>query len=82
MKAPRFKSWFARLPSLNHPQRRHVPDALHPVAGLAQVVALIAQARAPGRCCPSCGNGRCTDMASPTICSAFAVMLAAAHSTT
>jgi hypothetical protein len=59
MKAPRFKSWFARLPSLNQPQRRQVLDALHPAAGLAQVVALISQARAPGRCCPRCGNGRC-----------------------
>jgi hypothetical protein len=27
MKAPRFKSWFARLPSLNQPQRRQVLDA-------------------------------------------------------
>ncbi|RYE74844.1 MAG: IS1595 family transposase, partial [Oxalobacteraceae bacterium] len=52
MKAPRFKSWFARLPSLNQPQRRQVLDALHPAAGLDQVVALITQARAPGRCCP------------------------------
>ena len=59
MKAPRFKSWFARLPSLNQPQRRQVLDALHPAAGLAQVVALISQARAPGRCCPRGGNGRC-----------------------
>jgi CheY-like chemotaxis protein len=52
MKAPRFKSWFARRPSLNPPQRRQVLDALHPAAGLDQVVALIAEARAPGRCCP------------------------------
>jgi transposase-like protein len=59
MKAPRFKSWFARLPSLNQPQRRQVLDALHPAAGIDQVVALIAQARAPARCCPSCGNERC-----------------------
>ena len=59
MKAPRFKSWFARLPSLNQPQRRQVLDALHPSAGLDQVVALIAQARAPGRSCPRCGNARC-----------------------
>ncbi|MEM8514857.1 transposase-like protein [Massilia sp. MP_M2] len=59
MKAPRFKRWFANLPSLNGPQRRQVLDALHPAAGLDQVVALIAQTRAPGRCCPSCGNERC-----------------------
>ena len=59
MKAPRFKRWFASLPSLNGPQRRQVLDALHPAAGLDHVVALIAQTRAPGRCCPSCGNERC-----------------------
>jgi len=59
MKAPRFKGWFAKLPSLNHPQRRQVLDALHPAAGLDQVVALISEARAPGRCCPRCGNERC-----------------------
>ncbi|MEM8510802.1 transposase-like protein [Massilia sp. MP_M2] len=59
MKVPRFKTWLARLPSLNEPQRRQVLDALHPAAGLDQVVARIAQARAPGRCCPRCGNERC-----------------------
>ena len=59
MKAPRFKGWFAKLPSLNQPQRRQVLDALHPAAGLDQVVALISEARAPGRCCPRCGNERC-----------------------
>ena len=59
MKAPRFKNWCARLSALNPPQRRQVLDALHPAAGLDQVVALIAQARAPARCCPSCGNERC-----------------------
>jgi len=59
MKAPRFKGWFAKLPSLNQPQRRQVRDALHPAAGLDQVVALITEARAPGRCCPRCGNERC-----------------------
>ncbi|MEM8513297.1 transposase-like protein [Massilia sp. MP_M2] len=59
MKAPRFKNWFAKVPSLNGPQRRQVLDALHPAAGLDQVVALIAEIRAPGRCCPRCGNGRC-----------------------
>jgi transposase-like protein len=59
MKAPRFKGWFAKLPSLNQPQRRQVLDALHPAAGLDQVVALIDEVRAPGRCCPGCGNARC-----------------------
>jgi transposase-like protein len=59
MKAPRFKGWFAKLPSLNGPQRQQVLDALHPAAGLDQVVALISEARAPGRCCPRCGNARC-----------------------
>ena len=82
MKAPRFKRWFASLPSLNNPQRRQVLNALHPAAGLDQVVALIAEARAPGRCCPRCGNGAATGMASPTICSAFAAALAGAPSTT
>jgi len=59
MKAPCFKGWFAKLPSLNQPQRRQVLDALHPAAGLDQVVALISEVRAPGRCCPRCGNEHC-----------------------
>ena len=59
MKAPRYKVWFAKLPSLHQPQRRQVLDALHPAAGLDQVVALITEVRTPGRCCPRCGNGRC-----------------------
>jgi len=59
MKAPRFRKWFATLSSLNQPQRRQVLDALHPTAGLDQVVALIAQAREPRRCCPRCGGERC-----------------------
>jgi len=59
MKAPRFTGWFAKLPSLNQPQRRQVLDALHPAAGLDQVVALISEVRTPGRCCPRCGNERC-----------------------
>jgi transposase-like protein len=59
MKAPRFKGWFAKLPSLNQPQRRQVLDALHTAAGLDQVVALIGEIRAPGRCCPRCGNEHC-----------------------
>jgi len=59
MKAPRFTRWFANLPLLNVPQRRQVLDALHPAAGLDQVVALITHARSPGRCCPRCGSVRC-----------------------
>jgi len=59
MKAPRFRKWFAGLSSLNQPQRRQVLDALHPAAGLDQVVALIAQARASGRCCPRCAGEHC-----------------------
>jgi len=59
MKAPRFKGWFAKLPSLNQPQRQQVLDALQPAAGLDQVVALIDEVRAPGRCCPRCGNEHC-----------------------
>ena len=59
MKAPRFTRWFANLPLLNVPQRRQVQDALHPAAGLDQVVARIAHARSPGRCCPRCGSVRC-----------------------
>jgi transposase-like protein len=59
MIAPRFKDWCASLPSLDHPQHRQLRDALHPAAGLDQVVALIAQIRAPGRRCPACGDERC-----------------------
>jgi transposase-like protein len=59
MKAPRFKGWFAKLPLLNQLQRRQVLDALHPAAGLDQVVALIGEVRTAGRCCPGCGNARC-----------------------
>ena len=59
MKAPRFNNWVAKLPLLNVPQRRRVLDALHPAAGLDQVIALIGHVRAPGRCCPSCGGERC-----------------------
>jgi len=59
VKAPRFKGWRAKLPSLNQPKRRQVLDALHPAAGLDQVVALIGAVRAPGRCCPRCGDKHC-----------------------
>jgi transposase-like protein len=44
---------------LNQPQRRQVLDALHPAAGLDQVVALIIEVRARDRCCPRCGNEQC-----------------------
>jgi transposase-like protein len=54
MKAPRFTKWFAALPALNQPQRLRVLDALRPAAGLDQVLALIAQCRSAGRCCPHC----------------------------
>ena len=54
MKAPGFKRWFARLPSLNVPQRLQVLDALRPALGLAQVVALIDTIRAQNRRCPGC----------------------------
>ena len=54
MKAPGFKKWFARLPTLNQPQRLQVLHALRPAAGLAQVIALIEQARSSDRRCPRC----------------------------
>ena len=82
MKAPRFKGWFAKLPSLNQPQRRQVLDALHPAAGLDQVVALISEARAPGRCCPDAATSVATGTGSPTTCSATAAALAVAPLTT
>ena len=59
MKTPRFKRWFVTLPALNGTQRQQVLDALLPAAGLDQVVTLIEQVRAPGRCCPSCCCVRC-----------------------
>jgi len=54
MKIPGFKRWFARLPALNQPQRLRVLHALQPVAGLAQVIALIEGARSADRRCPRC----------------------------
>ena len=54
MKAPGFKRWFARLPALNGPQRLLVLHALRPAAGLAQIIALIEQARSADRRCPRC----------------------------
>jgi hypothetical protein len=73
MKATGFKGWFAKLPSLNQPQRRQVLDALHPAAGLDQVVALITEVRA---------TRIATGTSSPTTCSAIVAVPAAAPSTT
>ncbi|MEX5749100.1 IS1595 family transposase, partial [Massilia sp. X63] len=58
MRAPQFKKWFARLPALNLPQRLHTLAALHPAAGMAQVVALIGQLGAAQRRCPACACER------------------------
>jgi transposase-like protein len=54
MRAPHFKKWFAKLPALNVAQRVQTLAALHPAAGLDQVVALIDQVGAGLRRCPSC----------------------------
>ena len=54
MRAPYFKKWFAKLPALNLPQRLQTLAALHPAAGLDQVVALIGQIGATRRRCPNC----------------------------
>jgi transposase-like protein len=56
MKTPRFTNWFAKLQLLNRLQRLRVLDALHPGAGLDQVIGLIDQIRAPGRSCPRCAS--------------------------
>jgi transposase-like protein len=58
MKAPIFKKWLAALPALNGPQRVQTLAALHPAAGLDQVIALIGQIRAPLRRCPRCTSAR------------------------
>ena len=54
MRAPHFKKWFAKLPALNLPQRLQTLAALHPAAGLDQVIVLIGQIGATQRRCPSC----------------------------
>jgi len=54
MRAPQFKKWFSKLPALNVRQRLHTLAALHPAAGLDQVIALIDQVGAAARRCPSC----------------------------
>ncbi|CAN7397094.1 IS1595 family transposase [Massilia sp. LjRoot122] len=58
MKAPSFTQWFAQLPTLNQPQRLQTLAALHPAAGLDQVVALIGQIGAAKRQCPRCACER------------------------
>ena len=58
MRAPYFKKWFAKLPALNVPQRLQTLAALHPAAGLDQVIALISQAGASTRRCPDCACDR------------------------
>jgi transposase-like protein len=59
MKALRFEKWFAKLALLNPPQRKRVHEALHPAAGLDQIVALIERIRSRGRRCPRCNGGSC-----------------------
>jgi transposase-like protein len=54
MRALYFKKWFARLPALNLPQRLQALAALHPAAGLDQVIALIGQIGGAMRRCPNC----------------------------
>ena len=59
MKATQFDSWFAALSQLNQPQRRQVQDALHPAAGLDQIIALIDRIRGACRRCPRCDGPDC-----------------------
>ena len=58
MRAPHFKKWFAKLPALNVAQRLQTLAALHPAAGLDQVIALISHAGAAIRRCPDCACDR------------------------
>ena len=58
MRAPHFKQWFARLPALNQPQRVQTLAALHPAAGLEQVIVLIGQIGQADRRCPACACER------------------------
>jgi transposase-like protein len=58
MRAPYFKKWFAKLPALNVAQRLQTLAALHPAAGLDQVIALISHAGAAIRRCPDCACDR------------------------
>ena len=56
MKALGFNKWFARLPSLNQPQRKLTLAALQPAVGLDQVTALIEQVGGVHRACPDCAS--------------------------
>jgi len=47
------------LSLLNQPQRQQVMDALHPAAGLDQIIVLIDQIRAGARRCPRCDCTAC-----------------------
>ncbi|WP_027864955.1 IS1595 family transposase [Massilia alkalitolerans] len=58
MRALYFKKWFAKLPALNLPQRLQTLTALHPAAGLDQVIALIGQIGGTQRRCPDCACER------------------------
>jgi len=58
MRAPQFKKWFAKLPALNVPQRLQTLAALHPAAGLDQVISLIGEVGAAHRRCPDCACER------------------------
>ena len=58
MKAPTFKKWFAQVPALNQPQRLQTLAALHPAAGLDQLLALIGELTGAQRRCPACACDR------------------------
>jgi transposase-like protein len=58
MRAPRFRKWFAQLPSLNLAQRLQTLSALHPAAGLDRVIALLGQIGDSRRRCPRCACER------------------------
>jgi transposase-like protein len=55
MHSPHFKKWLASLPALNPSQRRQVLEALRPVAGLDQLLALLDGVNADRRC-PDCAS--------------------------
>ena len=56
MKASGFTKWVSKLGLLSRAQQLQVLDALHPAAGLEQVVAPIDQIRSAERCCPRCAS--------------------------
>ncbi|RZA16803.1 MAG: IS1595 family transposase [Proteobacteria bacterium] len=58
MQAPTFKKWFAQVPALNQPQRLQTLAALHPAAGLDQLLALIGELTGAQRRCPACACDR------------------------